>query len=273
MPPRVWISDVTFSDDRTLQLGPKDVLVIVGPNNAGKSAALRALRDKVANPAQDSPVVKSLTIAREGTSADVEAWLHSFAQQQNPSGGNPAYFAYGAGVHRSALGQWNIPAHSLGSLTRFFVHLLSAEERLTGANPAASIAVTREPSVHPIHFLYRDDALDARLSAAFRKAFGADLVVHRGAGSQVPLHVGDKPTPKGDQDRISLPYIQKLEKLPALHQQGDGMRSFASVLLHTSVGREAYFSLMNPRHSSIHHRLVCLGARWQHQHRLKGSYS
>ena len=41
--PAVTFESITFSDGTTIPLEPTDVVVLVGPNNAGKSAALREL--------------------------------------------------------------------------------------------------------------------------------------------------------------------------------------------------------------------------------------
>jgi AAA domain, putative AbiEii toxin, Type IV TA system len=98
----------------------------------------------------------------------------------------------------------------------------------------------------PFIFLQRDDALELAISSKFKKAFGADLIVHRNAGSNVPLHVGERPLPAQGEDRVSLGYIERLEKLPQLQTQGDGMRSFAGVLLATSVGRETVLLIDEP---------------------------
>jgi hypothetical protein len=48
--PKVLVKSITFSDNTTIQLSGNDVVVIVGPNNSGKSATFRAIRDKFAIP-------------------------------------------------------------------------------------------------------------------------------------------------------------------------------------------------------------------------------
>jgi hypothetical protein len=106
--------------------------------------------------------------------------------------------------------------------------------------------VLRDPSTHPIHFLYRDDGLEKKLSDQFRKAFGVDLIVNRSAGSQIPLHTGERPIPAKGQDRLSTEYVHAVEELPQLQTQGDGMRSFAGVLLYTFVGRESILLVDEP---------------------------
>ena len=41
MATRIWINEITFSDNSTLQFEKDDIIVLVGPNNAGKSASLK----------------------------------------------------------------------------------------------------------------------------------------------------------------------------------------------------------------------------------------
>lgn len=246
MTPRAWIDQITFSDGTSLQFTKSDIVLIVGPNNAGKSAALRAIRDKLSQDLR-SPVISDVALAREGTPDEVVEWLDCFTQKNDAQAPDPVFQAFGVGIHGShARAFWQQGTAYLQSLSRFFCHLLTADERLQAANPANSIAVVREPPVHPVHYLLRDDRLEEKLSAQFRKAFGADLVVNRVAGSQVPLHVGQRPTPADGQDRLSYDYVRAVEQLPQLHLQGDGMRSFAGVLLYTSVGRESILLIDEP---------------------------
>lgn len=246
--PRVAISSLMFSDGTDVSISPNDVVLVVGPNNAGKSAGLRAIRDKLQNAAHKSPVLHSLKIQRDGSLDEFSSWLLGWTVRQMESPPeNPIFQALGHALHRSqAHSDWQRADHVLGGLSRWFCHLLSADERLQICNPPGNIALSRDNPSHPIHFLLRDDKLETRLSSKFRKAFGVDLVVHRNAGSQVPLHIGERPTPTADEDRVSISYIERLEKLPTLHTQGDGMRSFAGVLLATSVGRESIMLIDEP---------------------------
>jgi ABC-type polar amino acid transport system ATPase subunit len=246
--PRVAITSLTFSDGTKVPISSNDVVLVVGPNNAGKSAGLRAIRDKLQNAAHQSPVLQNLEIQRTGSLDVFKRWLSGWTVQQFGSPpDNPIFQALGHALHQNqAHSEWQRSDHILGQLSRWFCHLLSADERLQICNPPANIALARDNPSHPIHFLLRDDKLESRLSTKFRKAFGVDLVVHRNAGSQVPLHIGERPVPESGEDRVSISYIERLEKLPTLHTQGDGMRSFAGVLLATSVGRESIMLIDEP---------------------------
>ena len=89
-----------------------------------------------------------------------------------------------------------------------------------------------------IQMLYADGALEEKVSKYFAKAFGEDLVVHRLGGSQIPLLTGNREEPRPG-DRITKEYCKRLWDGVYHHHevytanQGDGMRSFATVLLHT----------------------------------------
>lgn len=245
--PRVAIISLTFSDDTKVSISPDDVVLVVGPNNAGKSAALRAIRDNLQGEAF-SPVLQALEIQRTGSAETLRRWLVGWTVRQSGSPmGDPVFQALGQSVQQSiACHYWEREGHVLGALSRWFCHFLSADERLQICNPPGNIALLHADPTHPIHFLQRDDELELRLSAKFRKAFGIDLIVHRNAGNQVPLHVGARPIPGPGKDRVSKEFVEELEKLPTLHYQGDGMRSFAGVLLSTSVGKESIMLIDEP---------------------------
>lgn len=247
--PSATVSELEFSNGTSLSISPRDIVIVVGPNNAGKSATLRAIRDKLGECAAQSPVLRSIKVCKQGTSEEFSQWIEEWAKRQpdNPHPQNPSYSAVGHTVHRSQISEgWQRSDHSLGAVARWLCHFLSADERLNICNPPGPVSLTQTGPSHPIHYMQRDDALELDLSTKFKKAFGADLVVHRNAGSSVPLHVGQRPVLHSGEDRVSLSYIERLELLPQLQTQGDGMRSFAGVLLATSVGRETIMLIDEP---------------------------
>ncbi|PTR17401.1 putative AbiEii toxin of type IV toxin-antitoxin system [Nitrosospira sp. Nsp2] len=246
--PRVSIKEIVFSDGTVVDASENDIFVIVGPNNAGKSGALRAVREKLENPIHTSQIIRQITVNRTGSSSEFLDWIKNWALVLNHFGPeNPIFQALGHGMaKRDIESVWPNANNSLGGISRWFCHLLTTEERLQICNPPTNISLLHDNPVHPIHFLQRNDELELILSARFRKAFGVDLIVHRNAGGMVPLYVGARPVPAENEDRVSIGYIAKLEQLPTLHTQGDGMRSFAGVLLATSIGRETIVLIDEP---------------------------
>jgi ABC-type ATPase involved in cell division len=245
--PGATISQLEFSDGTCVQVSQHDVILVVGPNNAGKSATLRAIRDKLSEAAAESPVLKSIQLSKRGTTEEFSSWIESWAKRRPDNPQDPAFMASGHAARRSQINaSWQRSDHSLGQVAKWLCHFLSADERLGICNPPEHVSLTQDGPSHPIHYLQRDDALELSISSKFKKAFGADLIVHRNAGSNVPLHVGERPIPAQGEDRVSLAYVERLEKLPQLQTQGDGMRSFAGVLLATSVGRETVLLIDEP---------------------------
>lgn len=245
--PTISIATLEFSDGSSLTFSPQDIVLVVGPNNAGKSATLRAIRDKLAQPAATSPVLRAITVARTGTPEEFLGWVESWAKRLPDNPQDPVFSAVGHNAHRSQIStHWQRGERGLGPIARWVCHFLSADERLGICNPPGHISLTRQAPSHPIHYMQRDDSLEVSLSTKFRRAFAADLVVHRNAGSEVPLHVGERPALLPGEDRVSLSYVERLEQLPQLQTQGDGMRSFAGVLLATSVGKESIMLIDEP---------------------------
>jgi predicted ATPase len=249
MKPRVWVKRIAFGDEEEIQLNKNDIVVIVGPNNSGKSESLRAINNKLNSSNNESPVVKVISIAKEGTESELIEFLDQTSVKL-PDAQNSYYSIYVCSrgrIHESdARGVWNSDIQSLGPLSPFFSSLLTADTRAGQANQAPQIRLFKEPPSHPIHILQRNRKIETEISKLFYEAFGYDLVVNRYAGQYVPLLVGKRPNVSAGEYEFSLSYIESLEKLPELQSQGDGMRSFVSVLIHSFVGQDNILLIDEP---------------------------
>ena len=116
------------------------------------------------------------------------------------------------------------------SLHKIFVHRLSTEVRLSSSNALVRSNQAEKP---PIYKLGKNEKLAQKISDYFYQAFGVDLVVNRNEMMNIPLHVGKAPDKTAFTINEQDDYYQLVAELPKLHEQGDGMRSFASILLNT----------------------------------------
>ena len=91
------------------------------------------------------------------------------------------------------------------------------------------------------------------LSGYFRRAFGQDLIVFRPGGSHISLLVGDRPQLQVGEDRLSSSYLARTRTsaLP-LKDQGDGMRSFASVILYLLASPGSTVLLLDEPEAFLH---------------------
>lgn len=70
--------------------------------------------------------------------------------------------------------------------------------------------------------------------------------MHRNGGAVIPVHVGPQPALEEGEDRVSRGYLARVEALPLLQSQGDGIKGFAGVLFATSVGAETVVLIDEP---------------------------
>ena len=248
--PKLSFKTITFSDGTTLTLDEDDIVVFVGPNNAGKSAALRELEGWIAR-STSGLVVKNATITKKGTQEDLRAYLEAKAQK-NGGSENLHYGGIGYNIHHTNLHYFDNPTdrHPVAS---FFAKQVTTEGRLTDSNAAPGIALFQGPPTHPIHLLLMDPALSKDISDKFKHAFGKDLTPFRAGGNKFPLYVGDKPVMPPGKDELTKEFVDALlHSNVSLEAQGDGMRSFAAVTLHVLAARNHSIQFLDEPEAFLH---------------------
>ena len=250
--PRLTFESITFSDGTTVRTEPLDVIVMVGPNNAGKSLALRELHDFVGGK-PESKVVAKVTKDAVGTAEAFDGFVRENTRVELQSNGR-SFSIRGYGVN---FGIGEVRFHSmwpddLGALGALFCLRILTEKRINDSDPVDAIDIFTEDPTHPIHLL-NDDMVEKRLSEYFRLAFGQDLILYRAGGKRATLLVGDRPTLKGEEDRVSVSYLERLRNsTQLLNTQGDGMRSFASVILHLLAPSTPSILLLDEPEAFLH---------------------
>ncbi len=139
---RIWISEITFSDDTSIQLTKDDIIVFVGPNNAGKSASLKEMATLLNAKANKGKVVKDITIEKEGDEIELYALLDKTSVKQH-SGKNLLYTGPNFQIWESSVkGSFSGYTNGLGQLISLFANSLTTEQRLQAANPAQNFNLT-----------------------------------------------------------------------------------------------------------------------------------
>ena len=155
--PSASIAKIVFSGGSEFSLDPKEKVMLVGPNNSGKSQSLREILSLSQNEKKERPlVVSEVQISKAGNAEDLREFLE-----------NKGSFVNGAYRYED----WTIPEHQINfwsqpylihSLLHGFIKKIAADDRLTICAQQNSIAPGDQKS-KPQHVLYDDEALMAKL--------------------------------------------------------------------------------------------------------------
>lgn len=237
---RLSLARLTVSDGTPVDIPVGGVVLFVGPNNAGKSQALRDIYQQLFQPSPQAPVVvPHIEVHRVGGEAAVRRWLaeHAFPHSA-PGNPEPQYLRNGQGLFPNQAVAWWGQGPPFQSLAPMLAFLATADQRLNLVASTTSYDPFTQPPSTPLQTLYAREDLERRLSDAAYDAFGTRLTVNRAAGPNLHLQVGTT-------DETPLPtnpaYQQALAEMPHVHGQGDGMKSLVGLML----------ALVNPGHQVI----------------------
>lgn len=241
----VYIKRLSFHGGTTLDLTDNSIVVFVGPNNSGKSLSLKEINYLSREGSARTQSVSSIELQRIGEENTVSKILEPYRSRSDGQyylGDNEFRTTSDRDISRAWQGNGG-----LGHLTDFFVAHLSTGKRLADSDPAEIFEASKYRSgYHPIHNLYLDSDKELEISGLFRQYFGSDLIVHRTPGRTIPLYIGERPKFAGTETSTSRTYLDKVEELEALEDQGDGLRSFVSILLRIWTGNHSILLIDEP---------------------------
>ena len=224
--PQLFLKCIKFNDGTELPLERNSIVVFTGANNCGKSQVLKDIENCFNKDNHLSTVVIKDFECEFLGEIDEEKFL------------SKRFWLTSQGLYRSFESESALPLETLknywinhllfNELYKLFVKRLSTEERLKSSNP---LNRNMHAEIHPIYKLYNSELIAQKISDYFNQAFDVDLVVNRNDMQAVPLHVGKAPDKSTYTIDKQDDYYNKVAAMPKLQNQGDGMRSFASILL------------------------------------------
>ncbi len=229
----IRLTSLTFKSGATVRCADTNIIIIVGPNNVGKSRTLNDVDVLVtSNNNGPSTVVQSVEVEYFGSRDDFwkaikDSWTKSKGvipeafSPQNGGGVSPITYA---GTER-----W--PSYFGGHFSSIFKQVLRTNDRITGSNSVQSVHFGRVSSVLPLHLMHQNFEMQKKVSSACEQAFGVQIGVDVMAGSMVPLYIGFNAAPNSLEERTSPPYLEHLRSLREVSEEGDGVRSFVSILI------------------------------------------
>jgi energy-coupling factor transporter ATP-binding protein EcfA2 len=244
--PKAILAEITFSGGDKVELSENEKVILVGPNNSGKSQSLREIVQICqSGNANKCLVVRDLKLNKNGSSKELLAYLKANADLVDNHFQISDYL-----IHELHIQFWDHNPYLINGLHVGSIKNIAANERLNICNPQDSIS-SGQYKTKPQHILYDDEELMERVSGLFRKAFSKDLMFDFRGGSKLPIHVGLIPKDEGVVDRVGNTYVSKVRENPLLDKQGDGIKSYAGILFET-VASEREITLLDEPEAFLH---------------------
>lgn len=247
---QVTLQSVQMSDGETVQIPDDGVVILVGPNNAGKSQFLRDIVGLLNNPESfNSKTLLSLEILTNNL-VGVEDWILRELPHVERNGTSLVQVeGWGEVGPTDIANQWNhaTSRNRLGPLTSLFTLHADGNSRLTSANPQPNINFASQLPNSPIQHAYAKPEIEEALSTQAEAAFGYKVSIERWAGAELFLRIGDPPVFQGSiHGAPSSEFLTARSQLPILHEQGDGIRSYIGLLLNLFAGRYQIYLVDEP---------------------------
>lgn len=241
--PDCYISKLVFNNGQILEIERNAIVLFVGPNNTGKSQALKDIYRKN-NEKIPSIVIKDLQFEIE--KANLLEYIKTSSKEEINS-----IYRYYQGFNYSipdGLLSNQIDAHLPEQLRGFFVAYLDTMNRLSICEPPQTITRDDIPQ-HPIHYAVINKKAKEWLSANFFRAFGEPVTPNILFGASIPLCIGPRvqtdPGLSDMEDQIDA-YAEQLSTYKQVQNQGDGIKSFTGILLYMMIERYSTFLIDEP---------------------------
>lgn len=242
-----YVSKLVFNNSESVEIKQNDIVLFVGPNNAGKS---QSLKDIYALSGSETPctVISSADFGKYLGS--VTALLRRVSVKVDSGSQTRYQFLNGNMYVDLNTDNWYVnqyPNHQ--GFRDLFVANLDTEKRLSTCTPPK--AITRNGvKQHPIHYAAFDSDYRKWLSTNFKKAFGVEITPNILNGATIPLCIGqpvkfDSEAYDNEQSRQEA-YAEVLGTYPQVQNQGDGIKSFTGILLYLMLNYFCTFLIDEP---------------------------
>lgn len=254
-----YISKLILNNSEEIEINKNDIVVFVGPNNAGKSQSLKDIYELCQNKKQ-TVVVDDLDIVKGNL--DLEELLKKTAKVSD-NGNYKSYTGLGYNINSFDISRYKSEKY-FNDIRSLFIAYLDTINRLGICNPAPLIS-RKDTKKHPIHYVAFDRKYREWLGSNFKKAFGKELIPHLQYGSSIPLCIGELVKFERDFEDEQVrqeEYANILDTYDQVQEQGDGIKSFTGILLYLMLDYYCTFlidepeSFLHPPQANIMGRII-----------------
>ena len=245
--PSVVIKEMTFNDGSKKEFNKDDIVLLVGPNNVGKSRTLKDLREDLNDKSKSKLLVKEVKYETTGFS---EEQLRDYFERNIPK---TSY-----GDYNILLDENDVYTFSYYSLSNFrdekqffkaLFSFLSTENRLALTNPINLNLMVDRQNLNIMRKLDIDSESIGKLNEALHSGFQKSIEVYEDYldGNMIKKYkigeTNDISNAIRSNRRDNLNILKQFEDL---HNQGDGIRNAVAVLSSLIVNEHSLFLIDEP---------------------------
>lgn len=251
-----------------IKIKPKGLVLIVGPNSAGKTQFLKDIQSILTGQARELVVCSDYQLEKPPNvdvlleSLYAEGFLrkhrdqngNEFIQQTAPHLGGGAF--RGHNMHAYQVPQHFNSLQTAGGGSRrieksLFLDLvghclttaLFLENRLTMANQCNQFDYDSTPPNSDLQALYLNKSAKLQLTEETQRVFGKGVWLDNTRGGILCLRVSQSPTVPAADDRHEP---EEMKKFRQIESEGDGMRSYVGICIAMLLGRRPVCILDEP---------------------------
>ncbi len=240
----ITVNKLIFNDGTSIDVASNDIVVFVGPNNMGKSQSLRDLFNSISRD-KGSIVVIDVGVEYHNPQ-NIKEVIENYSLK-TPLGSIFSYSGYHYTIHSSFISGFGDKRYVNDGIRNFLVSMVNTEDRLTTSAPKEMVN-PGDARAYPLQYVV-DPENRRRLSDIFEKVFSKKIFCEDRGSRMLTLHVGDEIVFDGkglSPQEVSDEFYRRMESLPKVHEQGDGIRSLVGLLLNLMMPNYTVFLIDEP---------------------------
>ena len=240
----ITLEKIIFNEGTEIDLSPTDIVVFVGPNNMGKSQSLRDAFGLI-SAKNRGVVIRDIQLSYHNPQSlkDVIERL----SLTTPNGSYYLHRGYNYQIHSQDIAGFGNSQIVEDNIRKFLVSMVKTEERLTTSSPKQMVN-PGDARQYPLQYVTEPDNRQT-MSDIFEKIFSKKIFCEDRGSTMLTLHMGDEiafnqagMTPQQVSDEL----YKRMAALPKVHEQGDGIRSLAGLLLNLMMPNYSVYLIDEP---------------------------
>jgi hypothetical protein len=250
------------------RIEPKGLVLVIGPNSAGKTQMLRDIQGRMLGQARKLVVCEDIEIDRpssletlldvlfaekqirrrvdENNNIYIEPIIPHLGEHQSmwslPENQVKSYFS--GPIKRSGQSDGNDHADKfLEHFGRSFIASLFLDRRLTATNAVSSFDYETAFPSNELQALYMDSDAKRLLAEEAKTVFGKAIWLDNTRANQLCLRVGHGPDIPSAEDRLEP---AKMREYRLIEDEGDGFKSYIAICLTLLLGRRPVVLIDEP---------------------------